>query len=246
MEINPLLQDVILISITSVAAIIIIKWASYLLKKTGERWEIDLTAIHVTQDIIKYGVFLIAFSLILREIGIDITGIFISFGIIGIAIGFASRDIIANFISGMLILFDKNFKVGDTIEISNHKGKVNKLGLRTTNITTPDNSVITIPNSSFSKNPYVNHTYMNRRRVDLNITIPYSFDLEKLSDEIIKIVNGFEWVMVSPKPNVMLIELSDVGAKAKITAWASDPWKVDDYRSIMAEELKKILVTENE
>jgi small conductance mechanosensitive channel len=67
-----------------------------------------------------------------------------------------------------------------------------------------------------------------------------------LTDKIEKLVNNYEWVMHDPKPKVMLLELSDVGVKAKITAWTTDPWKVASYRSLMAEELKKILVNGNE
>ncbi len=246
MEINLTLQNLGLAIVTILVAIIITRWTAYFLKRTGKRWDIDVTVIQVLQDIIQYSVYIIAVSLILKQLGIDITAIAVSLGIVGVAVGFAARDIIANFISGMFILADKSFKVGDTISISNQKGKVTKVGFRTTTITTPDNTVITIPNSAFSTSPYVNYTYMDRRRVDLNVTIPYNFDLEELTEKIEKMVNDYEWVMHDPKPKVMLLELSDVGVKAKITAWTSDPWKVASYRSLMAEELKKILVNGNE
>lgn len=246
MEINLTLQNLVLAIVTILVAIIITRWTAYFLKRTGKRWDIDVTVIQVLQDIIQYTVYILAVSLILKQLGIDITAIAVSLGIVGVAVGFAARDIIANFISGMFILADKSFKVGDTISISNQKGKVTKVGFRTTTITTPDNTVITIPNSAFSTSPYVNYTYMDRRRVDLNVTIPYNVDLEELTDKIEKLVNNYEWVMHDPKPKVMLLELSDVGVKAKITAWTTDPWKVASYRSLMAEELKKILVNGNE
>ena len=239
---NSLLRDVFVVAVTIIASLLIIKWISYFLKRTGKRWDIDLTVIQVLQDIFKYSIYVIAISIILKELGIDITAIAVSLGIVGVAVGFAARDIIANFISGMFILADKSFKVADTIEISNQKGKVTKVGFRTTTITTPNNSVITIPNSSFSKTPYVNYTYMDRRRVDLKVNIPYEFDLEEFTSQIEKLVHSFDWVMEDPKPNILIIELSDVGVKAKITAWTEDPWKVAQYRSLMAEEVKKILV----
>lgn len=246
MEINPYLKDIFVIIITIITVVIITKWIAYFLKRTAKRWDMDLTVIQVLQDIINYSIYIIAISLILKEIGIDVTAIAVSLGIVGVAVGFAARDTIANFISGMFILADKSFKVGDTISISNQKGKVTKVGFRITTITTPDNSVITVPNSAFSSSPYINYTYTDRRRVDLGVTIPYTFDLEELTAQIEEMINRFEWVMAEPKPKVMLLELADVGVKAKITAWTSDPWKVAQYRSLMAEELKKILVSENE
>ena len=246
MEIDPNVETAVLIIFTIVFTIIITKWADYFLRRIGKKWDVDLTVIQVLQDIINYSIYILAASLILKELGIDITAIAVSLGIVGVAVGFAARDIIANFISGIFILADKSFKVGDTISVSNQKGKVTKVGFRITTITTPDNTVITIPNSSFSTSPYVNYTYMDRRRVDLNVTIPYNLDLEELTKKIEKMVNEYEWVMHDPKPKVLLLELSDVGVKAKITAWTSDPWNVASYRSLMAEELKKIMVNGNE
>ncbi|MCK9151221.1 mechanosensitive ion channel family protein [Methanobacterium alcaliphilum] len=243
---NPLIKNLLLIATTFLVAIIIIKWANYFIKKMGQRWEIDLTVIQVLNDLVKYGIYIIALVISLKELGIDITAIALSLGIVGVAVGFAARDTLSNFISGMFILADKSFKVGDTIEISNQKGKVTKVGFRTTTLTTPDNSVITVPNSTFSKNPYLNYTYMDRRRVDLRVNIPYDFELEELTEKIETLVNNFDWVRKEPKPKILILELKDVGVQAKITAWTDDPWEVAQYKTLMAEKIKKILVIDNE
>ncbi|QUH23823.1 mechanosensitive ion channel family protein [Methanobacterium alkalithermotolerans] len=245
MEVNGLIRDIAVIVIIVLVSILIVRWFYFFIKRFGKKFEWDLTVIQVLQDIVKYGIGILALSVILKEIGIDITAIAVSLGIVGVAVGFASRDIISNFISGVLILMDKSFKVGDTIEISNQKGKVTKVGFRTTTITNPNNSVITIPNSSFSKNPYSNYTSMDRRRVDLNVTVSYNTNLEKLASAIEKRISAFPWVLTEEKPQMMIKELSDVGVKILITAWTNDPWKTSKYRSLMAEEIKKILGEEN-
>lgn len=245
MVITGLFRDLIVVIITISLSLIIIKSFSILIKRLGKKWDLDLTLVQVLQDIIKYGVTILAFTIILKEMGIDITAIAVSLGIVGIAVGFASRDTISNFISGIIILIDKSFKVGDTIEINNNKGKVSKVGFRTTTITNPNNSVITIPNSLFSKNPYSNYTFMDRRRVDLNVTISYQVDLEKFSDEIKEKISAFPWVLTDTKPEIMIKELSDVGVRLLITAWTSDLWQIAHYRSLMAEEIKKILGDKN-
>ncbi|MGC9516640.1 MAG: mechanosensitive ion channel family protein [Methanomicrobiales archaeon] len=245
MEIDPLLRDIIVISITIIVAFIIIKWGYYVLKRFAKYWDVEPTLIQLLQEIIKYSVYIAALTIILKEVGWDITAIAVSLGIAGVAIGFAARDLIANFISGFIILADKSFKVGDVIEISGEKGKVTKLGFRRTTIITPDNKIIIIPNSSFSKNPYTNHTFLDLKRVDLDIVIPYELDLDDVTKSLEEIAMAFEWSINDPKPTLMIKNLSDVGLNATLTTWAEDPWKVDKYRTILAKEVKKILVSKD-
>jgi small conductance mechanosensitive channel len=244
--INPLLKDFVVAGITIIGAILVVRVAFYLLRRTTKRWDMDLTVVQVLQDIIKYSIYIIAAALILKEMGIDVSAIVLSLGIAGVAVGFGAREVIANFISGLFILGDKSFKVGDTIEISNKKGKVTKVGFRTTTLTTPNNSIITVPNSAFSTNPYVNYTYTDRRRVDLNVTLPYEINLEKIGQIFEDEISTFHWVIKDPKPNMLIKELSDVGITVTLTAWTDEPWKVAKYRSFMAADVKKILEKENE
>ena len=92
------------------------------------------TLIQVINEIIKYSVLAVAITVVVKEVGWDISGIIVSLGIVGVAVGFAARDTLSNFISGMFILADKSFKIGDIIEISGKSGTVMKLGFRVTTI----------------------------------------------------------------------------------------------------------------
>jgi len=125
--------------------------------------------------------------------------------------------------------------------VSNQKGKVVKVGFRITTVITPDKKIITIPNSSFSKNLYLNYTSSEIRRVDLDMVIPYNMDLEDVIKTIVDVAGKFEWALDDPKPEVIVEELSDVGVKAKITVWVDDPWKIVEYRSSLAKEIKNLL-----
>lgn len=242
MKIDLSLMDLITIAITLIAAFLIIKLTYHFIKKTGSRLEIDATVIQVLQEIVKYTIYVIALTIILGELGIDVTAIAVSLGIAGVAVGFASRDIISNFISGLFILVDKSFKVGDVIEMSNQRGRVIKMAFRITTIITPDKRIITIPNSLFSKNLYLNHTASERRRVDLDIVIPYETKLEDVIKSLEDAAARCRWTLDEPKPKVLIKELSDVGVKAVLEAWTDDPWKVAEYRSSLAKEVKGLLV----
>jgi small conductance mechanosensitive channel len=243
---NPLLKDIIVTLIIIGAALGIVKWTSIFIKQTGKKFDSQATLIQVVNEIIRYSVYAIALTLILNELGINITAIALSLGIVGIAVGFAARDTISNFIAGLFVLADKSFKVGDIIEISDYKGKVHIMGFRVTKLITPDNNIVSIPNSNFSKNVHVNHTPLEEKRVDLAITVPYQVKVEGLREKFIDILDKHEWALNDPLPNFNINELADTGIKSTLSFWVVDPWKVEQYRSIIASEVGSLLVVDNE
>jgi small conductance mechanosensitive channel len=243
---DPLLKDIIVTIIILIASLLIIKWTSIFINNTGKKFEFDATLIQVINELIKYTIYAFAVTIILNEIGINITAIAVSLGIVGVAVGFAARDTISNFISGLFVLGDKSFKVGDIIEISNQKGKVLIMGFRVTKLVTPDNNIITIPNSNFSKNVHINHTPLEEKRVDLDVNIPYSVKVEDISKSFEELTSGFKWALDEPKANVIINELSDTGIKATLSVWVDDPWKVAEYRSIIAKKIGPLLVVNHE
>ena len=242
----PTLKDIIVTLLILGVSTLIIKWSSIFVIRFGKKFESDDTLIQVINEIIKYTVYALAVTLILNELGINITAIAVSLGIVGIAVGFAARDTISNFISGLFVLGDKSFKVGDIIEISDQKGKVMIMGFRVTKLVTPDNNIITIPNSNFSRNLLVNHTPLEEKRVDLNITIPYSVNVEEIAESFKNLTSRFKWALDLPKPDLVINELADTGVKAMLSVWVDDPWKVAEYRSIIAKEIGPLLVDNNE
>lgn len=243
---NPLLKDIIISAVIIVISLGIIKWTSVLVNNTGKKFESEPTLIQVVNELIKYTVYALALTLILNEIGINITAIALSLGIVGIAVGFAARDTISNFIAGLFVLADKSFKVGDIIEISDQKGKVLLMGFRVTKLVTPENNIVSIPNSNFSKNVHVNHTPLEEKRVDLEITVPYDVEIQDLRDKSLKILEGYDWARKDPRPNFIINELSDTGIKSTLSVWVVNPWMVAEYRSIIAGEIGPLLVVDNE
>ncbi|CDG65433.1 MAG: small conductance mechanosensitive channel [Methanobacterium sp.] len=242
---DPLYFKLIKIAIILVVSLIIFKWSIYIVKRIGARFSFDLTLIQVIKEIIKYAVIAAALTLCLSEFGVDVNAIIVSLGIVGIAVGFAARDTLSNFIAGMFILADKSFKVGDIIEMSGKKGKVIKLGLRVTTIKTDDNKIITIPNSTFSSSVHVNYTCLDTRRVELDINIPYELELEETVKSLVKAASKCKWALPQPKPNVLIKEMTDTGIEATITVWVEDPWNVDTYRSQLALKVKGLLVVKD-
>ncbi len=239
---DPLYIDLVKIAIILIASFIIIKWAMYIVKRTGTKLSLEPTLIQVLNEIIRYSIIAVTITIIFKEIGWDISALVVSLGIVGIAVGFGARDTISNFIAGIFILADKSFRVGDVVEMSGQSGKVIKLGLRVTTIKTDDNKIITIPNSTFSKNIYINSTTQETRRVGLDVNIPYELELEETVNSLVKTASKCKWALSDPKPNVLIKEMTDTGIKASLNVWVSDPWKIATYRSQLALEVKELLV----
>lgn len=242
---GPLFKNLLFMVITIIVAFIIIKCTSHLLRRAQKLWDLDLTLLQVLNDVVKYTVIFLGLTIILSEFGVNVSGIVLSLGIVGIAVGFAARDTLANFIAGLFILADKGFKVGDIIEISDKEGKVSKMGFRITTLITADNRIINVPNSSFSKNLYVNLTAAKKRRVDLEVTIPYDLNLESTVRALKSTTRGVTGVLETPPPEVQIKKLSESGVEAVITFWISNPWDIGHYKTSVAKEVKKILVDEN-
>ena len=234
-------DDIIAIGVTLIAAFLIVRLTSRFLKNTQVKWDLDVTMIQVLNEIVKYTIYLIAAAVILGLFGINLTAIAVSLGVVSIVVGFAARDTLSNFIAGMFIFLDKSFRVGDIVEVSNQKGKVVKMGFRLTTILTYDKKIITIPNALFSTNPFINHTASDTRRVDLDIIIPYTMDLEETSKSLVDMATGRDWVLKKPKPKVIIRELIDVGVRSTLCVWVNDPWRVTEYRSALAKAAKTLL-----
>ncbi|MEL7669845.1 mechanosensitive ion channel family protein [Methanobacterium sp.] len=238
-------DDIIAMGVTLIVAFLIVRLTSRFLKNTQVKWDLDVTMVQVLNEIIKYTIYLIAAAVILGLFGINLTAIAVSLGVVSIVVGFAARDTLSNFIAGMFIFLDKSFRVGDIVEVSNQKGKVVKMGFRLTTIITYDKKIITIPNALFSTNPFINHTASDTRRVDLDIVIPYTMNLEETSKSLEDMAAGCDWVLKKPKPKVIVRELIDVGVRLTLCVWVNDPWRVTEHRSALGKAAKKLLRDEN-
>ncbi|MFB6245149.1 MAG: mechanosensitive ion channel family protein [Candidatus Nanohaloarchaea archaeon] len=152
-------------------------------------------------------------------------------GALALAIGFASQELISNFVSGLFILKDKPFGKGDWIEWNGNSGVVEEIDLRVTRLTTFDNELITVPNKDLAnsavKNPVANDTL----RLKFLFGIGYEDDIEEATSIIMEEARSQEDILEDPGPSVRLTELGDssVGLQARI--WIEEPARSDFVRT---------------
>lgn len=144
-----LLGVVVALLSTYVAARIVPRILAKVFEKTPFPEKIESAIVRVS----KYVIYVIGLFVVISILGVDLTPIIIGLGASGIAISFAMRDIVQNFVSGIIVQGDKHFRKGDRIKIRGHEGRVLKIGIRTTLIEADNGDTIFIPNSLFMSQP---------------------------------------------------------------------------------------------
>jgi small conductance mechanosensitive channel len=240
-NIIPDIMDGIYILITILLSILLAKLFMYLINFVGNKFDLDITLIDLFKDFLKYLIYIFGAIIVLEIFGIDITTIMVSFGIVGVTIGFAAKDIISNVMSGVFLILDKTVKVAEFVEVDNVKGKVKKLGFRNTTLITPDNKIITVPNSVLSTKPYISYTYLEEHRIDLNVLLPLDINIKSFKKDFINDIAMLKWVLHESKPQLIVSEIIDTGINVQLSAWCDDFFKIEEYRLDMANEASKLL-----
>ncbi|MEM7360965.1 MAG: mechanosensitive ion channel family protein [Pseudomonadota bacterium] len=158
--------------------------------------------------------------------GINPVGLLASAGIVGIAVGFAAKDTLANLFSGVFILADRPYKLGDYVNLSSgERGKVTHIGIRSTRLLTRDDIEITIPNGVIGNEKVINESGgpYQKMRIRLNLQCAYEDDLEGVTDLLMQIADEEELVCKYPSPRVRVRGFADSGIDIQLMAWIEKP-----------------------
>lgn len=167
---------------------------------------------------------LVAFIFGLSILNIKLTSLAIFGGAIGIGLGFGLQKITSNFISGLILLFEKSIEEGDLVELENGVyGFIKNTGARYTLIETFDSKEIMIPNEEFITKNVINWTYSNKQgRVDINVGVSYKSDIEKARELILEAAREHKMCSKEPAPNCFLREYADSSVNFLLYFWIDD------------------------
>ncbi len=146
---------------------------------------------------------------ILGQLGINVTALLAGLGVAGIALGFAAKDTLENFIAGVTILLDRPFRVGDNIEIQDTFGTVVEIALRSTRIRTQSNELAVLPNSKVIMERIINHTRLKNLRIEVPFGIAYKESPAQARACVLATTEGDERLHPDHKPEVVVVELDD-------------------------------------
>lgn len=183
------------------------------------RRNIDIGLREAAGAIVRYVVILVGSLVVLQTAGIDLTTLKVLAGAIGIGVGFGLQNIANNFISGLIILFERPIKIGDRIEVGAVEGDVTHIGARSTTVVTNDNITIIVPNSKFISENVVNWSHNdNSVRFKIPVSVSYSSDT-RLVERLLLEVAREPRRTGNPSPAVRFMEFGESGVLFELRAW---------------------------
>jgi small conductance mechanosensitive channel len=209
--------------------------ARAVMRFSGYRHIARLTATMTRLAVVTVGIILALDVLNLdRAVASMLAGV----GILGIAFGFASQDIAANFMSGILLHFIHPFRIDDFIKSGEFLGHVESIDMRSTKIRNQQGQRITIPNKNILGNPIINYTVSGERRVDLPWSLTQVEDLEQAEQLAIKVVEALEWRIPERPVELFYEKVGDYTIDFEIRFWTDPEQKV--YLKARSEAIKAI------
>jgi len=180
-------------------------------------------------------------AMVLSAVGVNVTALVAGLSIVGIAVGFAARDSLENFIAGVTILLDKPFKVGDYIVVEGHYGQVDEITLRSTRIRSVRNEVMVLPNTQMITTQVVNHTKQNTLRVDIDFGIAYKEYPNEARDVVLATVEDDDRILSTPDPTVVVTAMADSSVNMSLRFYLRDPSREVPIRWEYTEKVREAL-----
>ena len=199
-----------------------------IVNKVCEKRGVEISLQQFFKNMIKVVLYICLALTVIGILGIDTTSLITMFVSASLAIGMALSGTMQNFAGGVMILLLRPYRIGDYVEAQGQAGTIKEISLFNTVITTVDNKIIYVPNSSISTGIINNYSQAATRRVDWNITISYGDDVEVARRVLIEMMNSDKRVMQDPAPVVYLTSLGDSAVNISARAWVdnADYWGV--------------------
>lgn len=172
----------------------------------------------------RYALLLAGFLLALGALGLDLTRITVLVSALGLGLGFGLQQIMNNFVSGLILLFERPVQVGDSIQMDGLNGEVRRIGIRSSTVRTAQGAEVIVPNSKMIEEKVVNWTLTDRkRRLDLDLSVSGAIDVERVMALIADVAREHPRVSSSPAPEALLVRLGRKAAHFQLRFWTDDP-----------------------
>ncbi len=195
-----------------------------LLKRLLIRFNIDRSIRYNMTRIGHYIVMVIGTLIAFQFVGLDLSSLTVIFGLLSVGIGFGLQNITSNFISGIILLFERPIKVGDRVTVGNVEGEVAAINMRATSITTLQNITIIVPNSEFISEKVTNWSYGDPKiRMDIEVGVSYNSDLDLVLKTLQEVADENPGILKVPKPQVLLMSFGDSAWNMQLRVWMASP-----------------------
>jgi small conductance mechanosensitive channel len=190
--------------------------------------KVDETLVSFLASLTYVGVLAFIVIAAVAQLGVQTASFIAVLGAAGLAVGLALQGSLANFAAGVLMIIFKPFKVGDYITAGGASGSVEAIGIFTTELKSPDNRKIIVPNAKVTGDSIVNFSAKEQRRIDMIAGVSYSDDLAKVKQVLEGILSEDERILKDPAPTIGLLEMADSSINFAVRPWVktADYWDV--------------------
>jgi small-conductance mechanosensitive channel len=194
---------------------------------------------------LHYVILLVGFFVALGALGIDLTKVTILAGAFSVGIGFGLQNVINNFVSGLILLFERPIKVGDVIEVGGNVGEVRRIGIRASVIRTADGSEVIVPNGSFISSQVTNWTFSDRQRaVEVSVNVAGGADSQRVVELLKSTASAHPGVAKQPSPQVYVVSFSAGAITFQLRAWTDRNEDWAQLRSDLSVDVNDALARE--
>jgi potassium-dependent mechanosensitive channel len=242
------------ISLGRILAFAIALWASFLISKflrflleadVYQHFRLARGLPYAISTMLHYSILIIGFFIALGALGIDLTKVTILAGAFSVGVGFGLQNIINNFVSGLILLFERPIKIGDVIEIGGTVGEVRRIGIRACVIRTADGSEIIVPNGSLISSQVTNWTFSDRARaVDVSVNILPGTDSQKVTELLKSVAASQPGIAKEPVPLVYVVSFTAGAITFQLRAWTDRYQDWAQVRSDLAVAINEALFKE--
>ncbi|UCE30615.1 MAG: mechanosensitive ion channel [Burkholderiales bacterium] len=204
------------------------QWLAGLSRRLMERAGTDATLVGFARNLIYFALLTFVVIAAIGQLGVQTTSFIAVLGAAGFAVGLALQGSLANFAAGVLMIVFRPFKAGDYVEVAGTAGTVESIQVFTTQLKTPDNKTIIIPNGQITSGTIVNYSAKDTRRVDMTFGIGYGDDIDKAKGVIRDVLGADPRVLPEPAPVIAVVALADSSVNIVARPWvkSSDYWGV--------------------
>lgn len=222
-----LLSKVLLAVVIAVVGILAIRVLMKIVGSALEKSKLEKAAHSLIKTLIKTVLYILLALSLVSSLGIDVTGIVALASVATLAVSLALQNMLANVIGGFTLLYTHPFGSGDFVEIAGQSGTVSEVGIAYTKLITPDNKLVSIPNSAVVAAEIVNYTVTGTRRVDVAISASYDVPVAKVEAALAEAAQ-VPGILTDPAPFVSVTGYGDSAIQYVVRVWckAEDYWDV--------------------
>lgn len=214
--------------LVAVVGILLIRFVMKLLSKALDRGHMDKSAHNLIKTLAKTVMLVLLCLVLASTLGIDVTGAVALASVVSLAVSLSLQNSLSNVIGGFTLLYTHPFVAGDYVEIASRSGTVKDVGIAYTRLITPDNKIVSIPNSAVIAEQIVNYSTMGTRRLEIPVRASYDAPVDLVEGALREAVQ-VEGVLADPAPFVSVTGYGESAINYVIRVWATceDYWTVN-------------------